>query len=47
VELNNSASVQSGMSENISQNKRNWKITHLGFSEESYVQNVVNYAYKL
>ena len=47
VELNNSASVQSGMSENISQTKRNWQITHLGFSEESYVQNVVNYAYKL
>lgn len=47
VELNNSASVQSGVSENISQTKRNWQITHLGFSEESYVQNVVNYAYKL
>lgn len=47
VELNNSATVQSGVSENNLQTKRNWQITHLGFSDESYVQNVVNYAYKL
>lgn len=47
VELNNSTPAQSTMSENNSQAKKNWQITHLWFSEESYVQNIVNYAYKL
>ena len=47
TQWNNSTPVDVTVSENISQDEKNWPLTHLWFSEESYVQNIVNYAYKL